>query len=137
MNEDFDISTALTAISANFTDREEWQKFQDEQRTKVTVTDARIELGRRIVKNAVDDEQSAYGYTLLGDYDKACETNSTEEYETIRKAIDIPDAQTCTCPLKHKGHPTRFNALRFYSVKRNCYLNLLTCSLCGFKNAIC
>lgn len=135
--ESFDIQNALTTISANFTDRDEWQKFQDEQRAKVTVTDGRIELGQRMVKSAVNDEQIAYGYSLLGDYETACEIHSTAEYEEIREAIDRPDTQDCSCPLKQKGHPTRFNALTFYSPKRKCYLNLMTCSLCGFKNAIC
>jgi len=124
----FDVEKAIAASLASKTDqeREEWEKFQNEQRAGLQLGDGRVLFGKRQVELAFnqldrDDvdrdfefERMAEGYALQGDFLRAyvLTTNSQKqkEYKQILDATEMD----CLCSPSFKFVKDKYPQFTLY-----------------------
>jgi hypothetical protein len=110
----FDPIAAIQAVVSQRTqyEKDEWEKFQEEQRAKLQLLDGRAMLGARQVELALRELENgesdfeytrmAEGYALQGNFEKAVEltrdATKRQEYQEILDATEID----CPCNPKQK-----------------------------------
>jgi hypothetical protein len=114
MSSGFDPVKAIQAVVSQRTqyEKDEWEKFQEEQRAKLQLLDGRAMLGARQVELALRELENgesdfeytrmAEGYALQGNFEKAVEltrdATKRQEYQEILDATEID----CPCNPKQK-----------------------------------
>lgn len=137
----FDPHKAIDSVVSQRTtaEKEEWDKYQEEQRAKLEMLDGNHLLGARQVDLALRELENgdsdfeytrmAEGYALQGDFQKAYELTRDEvkraEYEQVLDAFTNLD---CPCPTIERigktSIPIRFEKLKFQDK------TLVECSRC-------
>jgi hypothetical protein len=138
----FDPVKAIESVASQRTklEKEEWERFQQEEREKLKALDLNafygfnaVEIALKQLEHGESDfeyTRMAEGYALMGDFEKAIDlTRDPEkkaEYQTI---LDAHTNLDCPCPPTQRVGkdtlPTRFRKLEFGGK------TLVECSLCG------
>jgi hypothetical protein len=104
---EFDVETAIETRIAETpkSEKERWQRYQEEQRAKLQIGDGRsllasrqIELALSELANGSEDEfeytRMAEGYSLLGDFEIAAQmTRDPEKKAFYQKVLAAPDME--------------------------------------------
>ena len=108
----FDAHRAIDSVVSQRTksEKEEWEKYQEEQRAKVQTLDGNALLGARQIEIALKELESgdsdfeytrlAEGYALQGDFQKALEL--TRDATKRAEYQSVVDASEMECPCFHR-----------------------------------
>lgn len=122
----FDPIRAIQSVVSQQSDfeREEWEKFQSEQRAKVGTINTNSVLGERQIELALRELENgdsdfeytrlAEGYALLGNFERAVElTRDAEKRAEYQAILDAPEID-CSCNPKHKFIRDEFPAFTIW-----------------------
>jgi hypothetical protein len=114
LTHNFDPIKAIESVVSQRTqhEKDEWEKYQEEQRAKLTLLDGRAMMGVRQVEIALRELENgesdfeytrlAEGYALQGEFQKAVELTrdalKRSEYQAVLNATEMD----CPCNPKHK-----------------------------------
>ena len=120
----FDPHRAIDSVVSQRTksEKEDWEKYQEEQRAKVQTLDGNALLGARQIEIALKELESgdsdfeytrlAEGYALQGDFQKALElTRDATKRAEYQSVVDAFTNLDCPCPTGKP--PLRFEKLKF------------------------
>lgn len=114
MEATFDPIKAIQAVVSQRTEqeREEWEKYQAEERAKLGTMNVNALLGARQIEIALSELKNgdsdfeytrlAEGYSLMGDFEKAFELTRDATKKTEYKEILDATNLDCTCPSQNK-----------------------------------
>jgi hypothetical protein len=108
----------------------------DKQRARASVLIGEFKASKRAKSNTtrVEREQLAEAYATVGLYAEAVRMAPTKklkaEYQAVYESLYIPDSVWC-----EDGRAFAYAEKDIFSIKGNCYVSLMRCGKCGFRNA--